>query len=140
MDGVPTWSNDGPWIYFASTRGGAIPDVWRVRPNGGDPIRVTRTGRFEPRESVDGRYLFYLDRHPGGAPIEARLMSLALADGHEELVLEHVRPFLRWVTDTGIVFVSRESDFDAIDVYRFSDRRLARLGRLGFRIPESTRT
>ena len=62
-------------------------------------------------------------------------MSLALADGHEELVLEHVRPFLWSVTDTGIVFVSREPDFDAIDLYRFSDRRLARLGRLGFRIP-----
>ena len=135
VDGVPTWSNDGQWIYFASTRGGAIPDVWRVRPNGGEPIRVTRTGRFEPRESADGRYLFYLDRHPGGAPIEARLMSLSLADGREELVLEHVRPFLWSVTDTGIVFVSRESGFDAIDLYRFSDRRLARLGRLGFRIP-----
>ena len=62
-------------------------------------------------------------------------MSLSLADGHEELVLQHVRPFLWSVTDTGIVFVSRESDFDAIDLYRFSDRRLARLGRLGFRIP-----
>ncbi len=34
VDGVPTWSNDGQWIYFASTRGGAVPDVWRVRPNG----------------------------------------------------------------------------------------------------------
>ena len=135
VDGVPTWSNDGQWIYFASTRGGAIPDVWRMRPNGSEPIRVTRNGRFEARESADGRYLFYLDRHPGGAPIEARLMRLSLADGHEEPILEHVRPFLWSVTDTGIVFVTRETDFDAIDMYRFSDRRVARVGRLGFRIP-----
>ncbi len=70
VDGVPAWSNDGQWIYFASTRGGAIPDVWRVRPDGGEAIRVTRNGGFEARESADGRYLFYLDRHPGGAPIE----------------------------------------------------------------------
>jgi hypothetical protein len=62
-------------------------------------------------------------------------MRVPLAGGHEELVLEHVRPFLWSVTDTGIVFVTRESDFDAIDVYRFSDRRVARVGRLGFRIP-----
>ena len=65
----------------------------------------------------------------------ARLMRVPLAGGHEELVLEHVRPFLWSVTDTGIVFVTREPDFDAIDAYRFSDRRITRVGRLGFRIP-----
>jgi Tol biopolymer transport system component len=135
MEGVPTWSGDGQWIYFASTRAGAYPDIWRVAPNGGETIRVTRNGGFEPRESADGRHLFYLDRHPGGAPIEARLMRRSLAGGREELVLEHVRPFLWSVTETGIVFVTREPDFDAIDVYRFSDRRIARVGRLGFRIP-----
>ena len=135
MEGVPMWSRDGQWIYFVSTRAGAIPDIWRVSPNGGEPIRVTRNGGFEPRESSDGRHLFYLDRHPGGAAIEARLMRVPLVGGDEEVVLEHVRPFLWSVTDTGIVFVTREQDFDAIDMYRFSDQRVARIGRLGFRIP-----
>ena len=135
MDGVPSWSRDGQWIYFASTRGGVNPDTWRVSPNGGETIRVTRNGGFQPRESADGEYLYYLDRPPGGAPIEARLMRLPLAGGHEEVVLEHIRPFLWSVTHTGIVFVTRERDFDAFDVYRFSDRRVARVGRLGFRIP-----
>ena len=64
IDGVPSWSGDGQWIYFASTRAGAIPDVWRVSPNGGQAIRLTHNGGFEPRESPDGRYLFYLDRPP----------------------------------------------------------------------------
>ena len=130
------WSRDGQWIYFVSTRAGAIPDIWRVSPNGGEPIRVTRNGGFEPRESSDGRYLFYLDRHPGGAPIDATLMRVPLIGGPAEPVLEHVRPFLWSVTDTGIVFVTRQQDFDAIDIYRFSDQRVARVGRLGFRIPE----
>ena len=62
-------------------------------------------------------------------------MRAALAGGQEELVLERVRPFLWSVTDTGIVFITREPDFDAIDVYRFSDRQVARVGRLAFRIP-----
>ena len=62
-------------------------------------------------------------------------MRLPLVGGQEELVLEGVRPFLWSVTETGIVFVTREPNFDAIDVYRFSDQRVARLGRLGFRIP-----
>jgi hypothetical protein len=50
-------------------------------------------------------------------------------------VLKGIRPFLWPVTDTGIVFVTREPNFDAIDGYRFSDRRVARVGRLGFRVP-----
>jgi dipeptidyl aminopeptidase/acylaminoacyl peptidase len=136
MEGVPSWSHDGHWLYFVSTRAGAIPDIWKVSPKGGEPIRLTRKGGFEPRESPDGQYLFYLDRHPGGAPIEARLMRLPLAGGPEELVLEHIRPFLWSVTNTGIVFVTREPHFDAIDVYRFDQRRTVRVGRLGFRIPE----
>jgi hypothetical protein len=45
---------------------------------------------------------------------------------------------LLWaVTDTGIAFITREPNFDAVDVYRFSDRRVARVGRLGFRIAEA---
>ena len=44
--------------------------------------------------------------------------SATLADGHEEPMLEHVRPFLWSVTDSGIVFVTREPDFDAIDKFR----------------------
>jgi hypothetical protein len=62
-------------------------------------------------------------------------MRLSLGDKHEEVVLERVRPFLWSVTDSGIVFVTREPDFDAIDRYRFSDRQVARVGRLGFRTP-----
>ncbi len=67
-------------------------------------------------------------------------MRVPLAGGDEEMVLERIRPFLWSVTETGIVFVTREPDFDAIDVYRFSDRRVARVGRLGFRIPGELHT
>jgi Tol biopolymer transport system component len=139
IDGVPSWSGDGRWIYFASTRAGVIADIWRVPADGGQAIRLTRNGGFEPRESSDGRHLFYLDRPPAGLAIggTARLMRLPLGGGQEELVLDRVRLFLWSVTDTGIVFVTREPDFDAIDVYRFSDQQVARVGRLGFRIPES---
>ena len=135
IDGVPSWSGDGRWIYFASTRTGVAVNLWRISSSGGQAIRLTHDGGFQPQESQDGRYLYFLDRAPGGAPIEARLMRVPLVGGNEEAVLEHVRPFLWSVTSTGIVFVTRETDFDAIDVYRFSDQRVARAGRLGFRIP-----
>ena len=137
IDGVPWWSGDGRWIYFGSTRAGKTADTWRMSSDGSQAIRLTRNGGFEPRESWDGRYLFYIDRPPAGVAAggTARLMRLPLGGGQEELVLEGVRPFLWSVTDTGIVFVTRAPDFDAIDVYRFSDRQVARVGRLGFRIP-----
>ena len=108
-----------------------------VSADKGQAIRLTHNGGFEPRESPDGRYLFYLDRPPAGVVIggTARLMRLPLGGGPEELVLDRVRPFQWSGTDTGIVFVTREPDFDAIDVYRFSDQQVARVGRLEFRIP-----
>ena len=139
VDGVVSWSRDGRWIYFSSTRAGATPDVWQVSPDGGPATRMTHNGGFDPKESPDGRYLFYLDRHPAGLAIDgtARLMRAPVAGGREELVLERLRPFLWSVTDTGIVFVTREPDYDAIDVYRFSNQRVARVGRVGFRIPGS---
>ena len=136
---MPSWSADGSWIYFASTHARVIPDIWRVSPDGGPPIRVTHEGGFDPKESPDGRYLFYLDRHPAGLRSDgtARVMRAPLAGGPAEPVLERVRPFLWSVTDIGIVFATREPDFDAIDVYRFSDQRIVRAGRLGFRLPGS---
>ena len=136
IDGLASWSADG-WIYFSSTRAGAIPDVWRIAPAGGAAERMTRQGGFGPQTSLDGRYLFYLDRYPQrlAVNVTARLMRLPLAGGPEELLLERVRPFAWSVTGNGIVFVTRERDFDALDVYRFGDRQVARLGRLGFRIP-----
>jgi hypothetical protein len=137
IEGVPSWSGDGRWIYFASTRAGVIADIWRISPGGGEAIRLTRNGGFQPQESPDSRYLFYLDRPPAGLPIgsTARLMRLPLGGGYEEVLLEHIRPFLWGVSDSGIVFVTREPDFDSIDAYRFSDGRIARVGRLGFRLP-----
>ena len=139
IDGVPSWSQDGKWIYFASTRAGVIADVWKVPADGGAAVRLTRNGGFEPRESPDGKSLFYLDRPLVALTIggTASLMRLPHGGGQGEHVLDRVRPFLWSVAETGIVFVTREPDFDAIDVYRFSDRRVARVGRLGFRIPGS---
>ena len=135
IDGTPVWSRDGQWIYFTSTRPGAIPNVWRMSSTGGGPTQLTHDGGFQPQESSDGRYLYYLDRWPGGAPIEGRVMRVPVGGGQVEPVLEHVWPFLWAVTNTGIVFIARTPEFDAIEVYRFSDRQVARVGRLGFRIP-----
>ena len=97
-------------------------------------MRITRNGGFGPQDSRDGRHLFYLSHFPGQNGT-AKLMRAPVDGGQESVVLDGVRPLLWSVTNNGIVLVTRESDFDALDVYRFSDQRVARLGRLGFRIP-----
>jgi Tol biopolymer transport system component len=64
MDGLPTWSRDGKWIYFTSTASGPIPEIWRVGATG-DPLeQITHRGGFQPELSPDGKYLYYLDRSP----------------------------------------------------------------------------
>ena len=138
IDAIASWSADGRWIYFTSTRTGVIPDIWRVSADGDRPLRVTRNGGFEPKASSDGRYLFYLERHPSALAADgtSRLMRARLEDGQVEPVIERVRPFLWSVMDSGIVFVTREGGIDALDVYRFSDQQVIRVGRLGFRIPD----
>jgi dipeptidyl aminopeptidase/acylaminoacyl peptidase len=40
-DGDPQWSADGAWIYFTSARAGS-PQVWRIRPGGGEAEQVTK--------------------------------------------------------------------------------------------------
>jgi Tol biopolymer transport system component len=40
------WSGDGSAIYFGSDRDSKLGDLWKVSPNGGEPVRVTREGVF----------------------------------------------------------------------------------------------
>jgi Tol biopolymer transport system component len=56
--GVQTWSRDGRWIYFTLIAPG--PQIWKVSPQGGDPIPVTKTGGMRAIEGKDGHSLYYL--------------------------------------------------------------------------------
>ena len=57
-DIVPSWSHDGHWIYFESTRTGRA-EIWKLPARGGQPIQITHGGATYAKESVDGRYLYY---------------------------------------------------------------------------------
>ncbi len=59
MDILPSWSSDGRWIYFCSNRDGQ-QDIWKISPDGGHPVLVTRNG-WESFASADGRYLYFSD-------------------------------------------------------------------------------
>ena len=65
----PTWAPDGAFIYFVQ---GELPDkldIWRIRPTGGTPERITsHMGRVSHPVLLDRRTLMYLatDRDGSG--------------------------------------------------------------------------
>ena len=55
----PALSPNGRWLAYASNRTGQT-EVWVKGYPDGAPLRVSRNGGYEPRWSLDGRELFYL--------------------------------------------------------------------------------
>ena len=75
----PWWSRDGKHIYFQSNERGEY-DVWRIPAEGGPREQLTYAGGYSPRDSPDGRWLYFQRlkgpegiwrlRLPDGAPEE----------------------------------------------------------------------
>lgn len=64
-DTIPNWSGDGKSIYFTSTRSGR-PEIWKIPASGGAAVQVTRNSGMLPRESPDGRFVYYLKNGGSG--------------------------------------------------------------------------
>ena len=64
----PSWAPDGSFIYFVE---GTLPDkldIWRIRPTGGAPERVTsQNGLVSHPVFLDRRTLLYLASDPDGS-------------------------------------------------------------------------
>jgi Tol biopolymer transport system component len=78
----PVWSTDGDYIYFLRGEPPAHWDVWRIRPNGADPERMTfRNTRFSFPVALDSRTLLYLATDEDGSG--PWLYSMDLPSRHE---------------------------------------------------------
>ncbi len=130
IDALPEWSTDGRWIYYASTASGSVPNIWRIPAEGGKAEQLTTEGGFEPQESPDGRYLYYVDRPPSAG--SARLMRVAAAGGNASVLFEGVTPLLWAVTNHGIYFLRQEHPVHAVYLYQFASQATARIGALPF--------
>ncbi len=107
----PSWSHDGKWIYFASTRSGDF-QVWKIPAAGGQPIQITRNGGHAPLESLDGKFLFYAKN----SAAEPEIWRVPV-DGGEEIPLPLVRPgtWASWqVVTGGILFVGPSLGHQAV--------------------------
>ena len=101
--------------------------------DGGAARQVTRNGGFEPIPSFDGASIYYLQQ-AAGFPV--KLKQIPVDGGEEKVVLEGVMGSQWAVTEKGIIFLTREAEFDALDLYRLATGKLSRIGRLPFRVTE----
>jgi Tol biopolymer transport system component len=107
FDSVPSWSRDGKWIYFSSTRTGRS-EIWRVPVEGGAEEQVTRDGGYFARDSFDGRTL-YFKRGARGDPLVAR----DTASGAERTIVNCVPAFGYDVGPEGVYHFDCEYARDA---------------------------
>jgi Tol biopolymer transport system component/DNA-binding winged helix-turn-helix (wHTH) protein len=122
----PKWSRDGNWIY-ASTGTASDSQVWKIPPGGGSPIQVTLNGGSLPRESPDGRYIYYV-KWPKG------IWRIPVAGGKEEAVLPDFSAALmdHWqVMNDGVYFVNGEtSPYATLEFYDFAGRKMRAIAEL----------
>ena len=107
----PLWATDSAYIYFVQ---GALPgklDIWRIRPTGGTPERITwHSGRVTHPVLLDRRTMMYLASDPDGSgpwlysmDVERRIphrltsgldryTSLAASADGRRLVVTHASP------------------------------------------------
>jgi Tol biopolymer transport system component len=88
-DFLPSWSADGRWMYFTSTRGGK-EDIWKAPVDGGGaPVQLTRNGGCRPIASDDGRFVYYT-RRKRQASQGANLWRVGVDGGGETQVFERL--------------------------------------------------
>jgi dipeptidyl aminopeptidase/acylaminoacyl peptidase len=133
----PSWSRDGQSIYYSSNRTGRH-EIWRLPADGGAASQISRRGGAEPRESLDGRQILFLNGIPVGlnglrSPGELRMS--AVHGREEQTILPRVGLGLWGITERGILYAAEEPGRDIINLYDTRYRRVSRIGHLTFRIP-----
>jgi len=125
----PSWSHDGKWIYFASTRSNGY-QVWKLPAEGGTPIQITKEGGHAALESTDGKILYYAKNSYANPEI----WQVPVDGGVEKPVSGQVRPYTwaSWsVTDRGLVFAAPSLDGrPSLRLYEPAARRLTNLGKI----------
>jgi Tol biopolymer transport system component len=118
---MPSWSQDGQWIYYASSVGSKTTQLWKQPVAGGAPVQVTHEGGGEAHESLDGKTLYYLKPQLG-------IWQMPVSGGAETHVpgLEHVYTGRHLaVSRTGLYFLASEDPPWTVHFYDFATRRIS---------------
>ena len=122
----PSFSADGKWVYFASTRSGTF-QVWKVPAEGGDPVQVTQHGGHAAISSLDGKLIYYAK----SSYANPEIWQVPARGGPEKLVSPLLSPvtWAAWsVTTRGIVFAHPSGQGQPIvSIYDPTTRRVTNL-------------
>lgn len=98
----PAWSPDGQWVAFTSFDDEKLGHLWKIRPAGGEMVRLTRiAGEYlHPAWAGDGRELVvtrgnggFLRQHSMSNNTWYELRRVGAGGEFERLVTEVARPF-----------------------------------------------
>jgi len=122
-----SWSVDGKWVYFASSRTGAT-QAWKAHPDGSQPTQITWKGGHAALESFDGKFLYYA-KNQYAAP---EIWQVPVEGGAETLMSPLVRPasWASWaVVDGGILFAGSSGRGNpAVSFFDFATHRVTIVG------------
>jgi Tol biopolymer transport system component len=134
----PDRSDDGSTIFFSSNESGT-PTIWRMPAGGGQRTQLTTKAGFEPRQSPDGRSLYFIDQpRRFSRSVSGTLKQVTVDGGLVSTVHRGVTAGAWDVTDRGVVFVIARNAVvspdtpDTLAIYEYADQRQRILGTLSF--------
>ncbi|HXI25522.1 MAG TPA: winged helix-turn-helix domain-containing protein [Pyrinomonadaceae bacterium] len=105
-DTQPTFTSDSQFVIFRSLN---PQGLFRVEINGGEPVRLTERGFFDPNVSPDGK-LVACGYRPAPAD-KNRIATLAIQGGPPSIICEWPAQYgrIRWMLDgSGITYAARQ--------------------------------
>src|SRR5262249_47803423 len=122
---VPSWSRDGKWIFFASSRTTNAPQIWKISYPTGTPVQLTIGGGTGPIESADG--FIYFSRAMGSDEI----WKISSDGGKETLVMKGngLTCWCNWALGhAGIYFIADFPDHkSAISFFEFDSHEVRKV-------------
>jgi Tol biopolymer transport system component/tRNA A-37 threonylcarbamoyl transferase component Bud32 len=121
-DVFASFSRDGRWVYFSSTRSGA-PFIWRIPVSGGDAVQVSPLNAMFAVESMDGESLFYIETATGTSPGPLWQQPLKPQGARPVKLVDNVFSNSFDAIDSGVYYLEQVPGDSRLQFFSFATRR-----------------
>jgi dipeptidyl aminopeptidase/acylaminoacyl peptidase len=121
-DVFASFSRDGQWVYFSSTRTGA-PFIWRIPVSGGEAQQVSPLNAMFAVESTDGASIFYIETATGLGPGPLWQQPLKPQAGKPIKLVENVFSNSFDAIDSGVYYLEQVPGDSRLQFFSFATRR-----------------